>query len=339
MKSKLCNSNLVSITYLFVYILHSSITEFNGLSLPKELISNTIFVVHLQSTLMVMASERDFPFNISSDVKLNHIRYPQSYRITLLQVSSAMHKTFSNTYSTMYRIQLAVKRIPDYIKTILRLITSRSSSMIQRMLPTTFNNIARISSENEILINEILDQFADLINLLNEIQRLPIDSSLKFPNSPSDKTDLIVYNRFDSTNVLEKICTTIQQIKKQFEQIAQLIINLDIKTKLNLHINDEIIPILYTLENNAHFLYQLSSIYTDILTRYVLDRTAGIGRYLIISTDEERFVTLKDLSEELSNILHDLERLFIERENEFKNKNIMLQQAYGKLFNELIQNR
>jgi hypothetical protein len=28
-----------------------------------------------------------------------------------------MHKLFSNTYSIMYRIQLAVKRIPNHIKT------------------------------------------------------------------------------------------------------------------------------------------------------------------------------------------------------------------------------
>jgi len=286
---------------------------------------------------MVRASERDFPFNISSDFKLNYIHYPQSYRTTLLQVSSDMHKTFSNTYSTMHRLQLAVKRIPDHIKTILRLITSGSSTLIQRMLPTTLNNIARISNENEILINKIIDQFTHLFNFLNEIKQLPIDLSLKFNKSSSDKTDVILYTKFNSTNVLEKICTTIQQIKNQFEQIVPIIINLDIKTKLNLSINDEIIrfiPILYTLEDNAYFLYQVSSIYTDILDRYVIDQTAGIGRYILLSTDEERVVILKDLSEQLSNILHELEQLFIERQNEFESESIVLQQAYEKIFSE-----
>lgn len=284
-----------------------------------------------------MASERDFPFNISSDFKLNYIRYPQSYRTTLLQVSSDMHDIFSNTYSTMLRIQLDVKRVPNHIRTILRLITSGSSSMIQRMLPTTFNNIARISNENEILMKKIIDQYDNLVNILNEIQQLRIDSSLKVNHSPSDKTDLILYNKFDSIHVIENICTTIQQIKRQFEQILQLIINLDIKTKFNLSINDEIIrfiPFLYTLENNAYFLYEFSSIYTDILNRYVLNQTAGMGRYIILSTDEERLATLKDLSQQLSNTLQKLEQLFIERENEFQSKTIVLQQAYEKLVNE-----
>jgi hypothetical protein len=31
-----------------------------------------------------MDSERDFPFNISSNTKLNYIHYPKSYRMTLL---------------------------------------------------------------------------------------------------------------------------------------------------------------------------------------------------------------------------------------------------------------
>jgi len=286
---------------------------------------------------MIMASERDFPFNISSGSKLNYIRYPQSYRTTLLQVSSDMHEIFSNTYSTMYHIQLAVKQIPNHIKTILRLIIAGSLAMINKLLPTTFNNIARISNENKIFINKIIDQFINLLNLLNEIKQLPIVLSLKFHNYPSDKTDLILYNKFDSKNVLEKICITIQQMKKQFEQIVQLIINLDIKTKSNLSVNDDIsrfIPVLYTIETNAYFLYQLSSVYTDILNRYVLDQTAGMSRYVVLSTDEERFATLANLSEQFSNIFHEIEKLFIERQNEFETGNIVLQEAYEKLFNE-----
>jgi hypothetical protein len=321
----------------FILFLASCKIEFDDFLLPKELIFNTISIVHLQSTLMIMASERDFPFNISSDSKLNYIRYPQSYRTTLLQVSSNMHDVFSNIYSTMYRIQLAVKRIPDYIKTILKLILAGSSTMIKKMLPIYFNNIARISNENQILMKKIIDQLVNLFNLFNEIKQLPIDLSLKFNNYPSVKTDLILYNKFDSKNVLEKICLKIQQMKKQFEQMVELIINLDIKTKFNLSLHDDLscfIPVLYMIENNAYFFYQVSSIYTSILNRYVLDQTAGMGRYLVLSTDEERFTTLSKLSQELSNMFDDVEKLFNERQNEFEISNIALQEVYEKLFDE-----
>jgi hypothetical protein len=311
--------------------------EFNSLSLPKELISNTIYLVHLQSSLLIAASERDFSFNISSDYKLNYIRYPQSYRTTLVQVSSDMHRSFSNIYSTMYRIQLAVKRIPDHMKTIIRLINAGSPTMIKRMLPTSFNNIAQISHDNEVFINNIIDQFTNLSNFVNEIQQLPIDSSLKFYNYHSDKTDLILYNRFDPKNTLEKVGMTIQQIKNQFELIAELIINLNIKTKLNLSVNKDMIhfiSVLYNIENHAYFLYELSSIYTDVLSRYVLDQTAITGRYVTLTSDEERSASISNLSKQLSNALHEIEQIFIVRQNEFATNNIMLQQAYEKLFDE-----
>ena len=129
-----------------------------------SLITNSVSLVHLQSTLMIMSSERDFPFNVSSNSKLNYIRYPQSYRTTLVQVSSNMHKLFFNTYSTMHRISLAVKRIPNQIKTIFKLIRKASSTMIKRMLPVSLNNIEKILNDNKDSIRKIIEQVDYLFN-------------------------------------------------------------------------------------------------------------------------------------------------------------------------------
>ena len=332
--------NRISVCLLLILIISTNEllgNEFNDLSLPKELVSNTLSLVHLQSNLMIMTSERDFPFNISSDYKLNYVRYPQSYRTTLVQVSSDMYKLFSNIYSTMYRIQLAVPRIPSYIKTIIKLMTGSSSAMIRRMLPSSFDNIARISEENKHFINNIIDQLTKLLDFINEIKQLPIDLSLKFNKYPSQKTDLIPYNRLDSKDILENISVLIQKMQKQFQQFAQLLANLNIKTKLNLSINNnmtDFIPILYNIEMNAYFIHDLSSIYTDVLSRYVLDQTAGMGRYVVLSTDEERSTTISNLSKQLLNVLHQMEQIFIERQNEFEINSTTVRQAYEKLFNE-----
>lgn len=312
-------------------------TEFNNSSLSKELISNTVSSTHLLSTLMIMASKRDFPLNVSLNTKLNYIHYPQSYRMTLLQVSSDMHKVFSNTDSAMYRIQLAVKRIPGYIKIILKLFRAGSSTMIKRMLPRSFDNIVRILNENKNLFTGIMGEFVNLSNLLNEINQLPIDLSLKFNNYSSDKTDLILYNKFNSKNALENISIKIQQITKQFENIIQLIINLDIKTKFDLSANEDIIriiPVLYNIEIHAYFLYQLSNIYTNLLDRYILDQTSGMTRYIVLSTDEERYAVLLNLSKKSTNILYEVEKIFLEHQNEFKTSISALQEAYENLFNE-----
>ncbi len=275
-----------------------------------------------------MSSERDFSFNLSLNWKLNYIHYPQSYRTSLVQVSSNMHDMYLNTYSIMYRIQLDVKRIPNHIKTIFRLILKASPIMIKRMLPTSFNNIVRILNDHEYLIRKILDQLNNLFNLLYEIKQLPRDLSLKFYHYPSEKTDLILYNKFDSKNVLETMCLALQQMKKQFEEIIP---------KFPLSFTDDIhrlISSLYTIENHTYFLYQLSSSYTDILDRYVLDQTASMGDYVGLSTDEERSTNLLNLSEKFAKIFNEVDKIFLERQDEFETNNQMLREVYEKLFDK-----
>ncbi|CAM4810448.1 unnamed protein product [Rotaria magnacalcarata] len=309
----------------------------NSLLLAKELTTNAIHVVHFQSVLLIKASERDFPFNIPSNSTVNYIRYPQSYGTTMVQFGSDMYKTFMGTYSAMQYIQLAVERVPNYIKNILRLLTTEPSAMIQRLLATSLNSMARLSNENSVLITKTIDQLTNLLSFSNEINQYSINLSSEFNGLSSDKTDLMLYNEFNSKNLLEKIPTIIHRMKKQFEQVPEFIMSLDIKAKFNLTIHDKItsfIPALYTVESNSYFLHHLSSICNEILRRYVLDQTASIGRHLILLTDEERSKALAKISQEFENILHNIKTLFIEREREFEINNMALQQAYEKLRNE-----
>ncbi|UJR25939.1 hypothetical protein I4U23_007287 [Adineta vaga] len=139
--------------------LHS---QFNSLSLSKELLSDSISVVYLQSILM--------------------IQHSQSIRMKLLQMNSALQKLFMDIYSTMYRIELAVKRVPSYIKTIFKLIRSGSSLMKERLLPATVNSISRIFNENAIFINRIIDQLTKISNLFEDIQQVPLDLSFQPSN-------------------------------------------------------------------------------------------------------------------------------------------------------------
>ncbi|CAF4224410.1 unnamed protein product [Rotaria socialis] len=288
----------------------------NSLLLAKELATNAIHLVHFQSALLIKASERDFPFNIPSNSTVNYIRYPQSYRTTMVQFSSDMYKTFFDTYSTMQRIQLAVERVPNCIKTLLRLLTTEPSAMIQRLLTVSLNSMVRLSNENMVLITKTIDQLTNLLNFSNEINQYSINSSPGFNGLSSDKTDLMLYNEFNSKNLLEKISTIIHQIKNQFEHVPELIMT------------------LYTIESNSYFLHHLSSIYNEILRRYVLDQAASIEKHLLLLTDEERSKDLAKISQELENSLHNIKPLFIEREREFEINNMALQQAYEKLRNE-----
>ncbi len=59
-----------------------------------------------------------------------------------------------------------------------------------------------------------------------------------------------------------------------------------------------------------------------------------MGGDVVLSTDEQRFATLLNLSQQFSNIFQQVKKLFIERQYEFETSNIRLKEAYEKLFNE-----
>lgn len=308
-----------------------------SLSLPKELIINTVHLVHLQSTLMILASKRDFSFKIPAETKLKNIRYPDSFRTTMAQASSDMYRMLSDTHSKFYSIKLAVERIPKQIKIILRILTAGSTAMIQKLLPTNMKTIGRISNENVVNINKTMNEIIHLKDIFDEIKQYTIALSSTVNDNFSNQNQLILYDEFSIENILEKISVIIQQMKKQFEYIAQLIINIDVITKFNQPVEHNIIhfiSIFHDIESTAYFLYQLSNIYTNVLNKYVLDQAASNSQYLVLSTDEERSKEFSQLSERLSNNVHEINQLFVECQSEFETNNLSLQQAYEKLFNE-----
>ncbi len=67
----------------------------------------------------------------------------------------------------------------------------------------------------------------------------------------------------------------------------------------------------------------------------MLDQTAGMERYLPLSTDEKRFTALPNFSQEYCQIFSMKWKSYLTiRQNEFEISNLMLQEVYSKLFDE-----
>ena len=310
-------------------------TEFHSLSLSRELTSNTLSLVHLQSVLMLLASERDFPLAKSAEHSMKYIRYPRSYRTTLVQVGSAMHKTLSNADATQYRLQLSMKRIPDYIKTIFKLLTAASPLMLERMLPTYVNHIIRTTQENIPLMSKTIEELITLGNFVNELRRYSINAAAVVNNPLSNRTDLVRSNGLNSKSILERIHLTVQRITRQAEQLTDVCIRLHERARSNLNTGarsvDGILTILYEIESTAYFIYQSANIFVHFCDRYVIDRMAGIGQYVLLVTDEDRWKGLTTLSDQLKKAMDDLANASAHYEREYDVNSSALNGAYGKL--------
>ncbi|CAF4981024.1 unnamed protein product, partial [Rotaria magnacalcarata] len=106
------------------------------------MVSGPIAVGYM-GNLMVLASKQDFPFRTPAGYVYRFIRYPNSFRATLAQVSSEMYDALMGAHTAMDSIQLAIKQVPTHVKTAMKLISSASDSMLKTMLPRTLDSIAR----------------------------------------------------------------------------------------------------------------------------------------------------------------------------------------------------
>ncbi|UJR13152.1 hypothetical protein I4U23_000176 [Adineta vaga] len=123
--------------------------------------------------LLVLSSHKDFGFaRPTPEFIYQYIRYPNSFRATLTQLSGEMYDAFLTAHTSMDQIQMLTQQIPNNIRTTLKVITQASPRLIQSILPVSLTNIERIINDCVRLTNNSANRFGLVMNLLQEIIEL-----------------------------------------------------------------------------------------------------------------------------------------------------------------------
>ncbi|CAF1019384.1 unnamed protein product [Adineta steineri] len=182
----------------------------------KLMVAGPIAVNYL-GNLMVLASTEDFAFQAPLNYQFRYIRFPTSFKATLAQVASEMHLALFGAHTAMDRIQSGVRQIPGHVKTALKLLTSGSPLMIKKMLPLSINHIGRLANESVLQANKTVDQFTNLLHLLDEISQLSIATG-------SANKDLLKNNEKqmnESITKQQKLNEHLSDIQKQYKAAQQ----------------------------------------------------------------------------------------------------------------------
>ncbi|UJR36843.1 hypothetical protein I4U23_029556 [Adineta vaga] len=171
-------------------------------------------VVGYMGNLMVLASKKDFPFQAPVGYVYRYIRYPNSFRATLAQVSSDMYNALMGAHTAMDEIQLAIKQVPTHVKTALKLITSAKDAMLKSLLPGTLERIGNLATESANKANSTLLRFNQLQDLLAEI----IELSASTQSTNEADIERLNEQRKNSTLEQERLKETIESINKQHDQ-------------------------------------------------------------------------------------------------------------------------
>jgi len=126
--------------------------------------------INYLASLLVISSQKDFSFvRPTPDFIYRYIRYPNSFRATLTQLSGEMYQSFLDAHTSMNQIQLLMQQIPRNIYTTLKVLTQGSPRLIQSILPSSLNNIERIINDCLNSANGTANKLGSVMHLLQEI--------------------------------------------------------------------------------------------------------------------------------------------------------------------------
>ena len=136
----------------------------------EEMVVAGPIIVNYIGNLMVLASKKDFAFTLpTSNHIYRYMKYPNSFRATLVQVANQVSNAFFIAHSNMDTIQVNMLQIPTHLKTVLKLLTSASPRLIQSMLPTALGNIERIAKQCANAANMTKLFYDSVTGLLQEV--------------------------------------------------------------------------------------------------------------------------------------------------------------------------
>jgi hypothetical protein len=180
----------------------------------EDLIVAGPITVNYVGNLMTIASKKDFALvPPTPNYIFTYIKYPQSFRATLVQIANGMYNAFLSAHSNMERIQLDMQQIPNYIKRALQLLTSASPRLIQSLLPQTIDNIKRTATKSVNSANSTLMNFRNLAALLEEVTEIATGTS------SSNGDQLLQINNLlsNSTQEQQLLNDQLEEVRKEFE--------------------------------------------------------------------------------------------------------------------------
>ncbi|CAF0915870.1 unnamed protein product [Adineta ricciae] len=309
-------------------------------------------IVNCISNLMISAAKKDFRLKSSSlNYVYQYIRYPDSFRHTITQIYSEMYSVFLGAHTNMDRIQLSMKQIPQYFKTMLKLLKSASPSLILRMVPISLDNIEKVANDSAALTNIMIKKYENLTLLLQET--IEVMRSSYGVNSTSLTNINILVNMTIEVSKLQQLWSQIARYSNRiiirvetiretaFYELIDTIKNVtSINSELDaadreffvLKMRDTMIEI----EQDAYLLYITTQTYNDVSATYVTSQLQNASRFLLLQTDTEQQTAMAQLNQNMLFVLAEISQMVSERKQQCQQRNQEIQEEYKQFIQQMM---
>ncbi|CAG2213410.1 unnamed protein product [Mytilus edulis] len=126
--------------------------------------------IALLGDLILISADTDFSLDEKpprDGFKL--LRYPNSFRESLVQVSNAGWGAFNEAHTSMDQIRLHSGNVDGHVKNAVKFLMQGTPDEVNRMLPMSLSKIQNIADESLLLAKASEDRFVGVMELTGEL--------------------------------------------------------------------------------------------------------------------------------------------------------------------------
>ena len=126
--------------------------------------------IALPGQLILTSSDADFSLQDKKDsIKFEFLKYPDSFRACLVQVSNRGWDAFNKAHTSMDQIRLYSSNVDKHVKTAVKFLVAGSAEDVQSMVPDALKNIERIADDCLELATSVEKEFVAVMKIIAEL--------------------------------------------------------------------------------------------------------------------------------------------------------------------------
>lgn len=176
-----------------------------------------ISIAILGQLVFISAGQGDFSINKNPPKDgFKHIKYPESFRACLCQVSNQGWKAFNTAHVNMDQIRLLSMSVPGRMKVIVKILF-QDMETVNAMLPTHLKNMKAVADDCKGLAQAVKDKYSDVIYLIQELMEACLNAKKGYEDELKD-----IQIALQQAQIKEKAAREAQKLAEQYHnQVKQ----------------------------------------------------------------------------------------------------------------------
>ena len=126
--------------------------------------------IALLGQLILVSAESDFSLqDKKNEIRFKLLKYPDSFRACLVQVSNKGWRAFNKAHTNMDQIRLHSGNVDGHVRTAVKFLLQGQPQEIELMLPNALKSIENIADECVTLATSVEKEFVDVMELVAEL--------------------------------------------------------------------------------------------------------------------------------------------------------------------------